>query len=128
VTALLEAIGTCEGEIDERYLDVVTAVSGSGPAYMYLVLDAIAEGAVKMGINRNLALRLAAYTMKGASSMVISELESNGKQIMQMKDEVCSPGGTTIHGVTELENNAVRSAFIKCIEAAANRSKELNQQ
>jgi pyrroline-5-carboxylate reductase len=100
---------------------------------MFLVLDALADGGVKMGLTRSMALRLAAQTMLGSSMMVMNELNkinsssSSAKHIMQMKEEVCSPGGTTIYGISELENNHVRSAFIKCVEAATNRAKELNK-
>jgi pyrroline-5-carboxylate reductase len=96
---------------------------------MYLILDALADGAVKMGITRQLAIRLAAQTMLGSASMVVSELnkESNGKHIMQMKEEVCSPGGTTCYGIHELERNGLRNSLISAIEAATNRGKQLSK-
>ena len=95
---------------------------------MFLVLDALANGGVKMGLTRQMAIRLAAQTMLGSSMMVMNELNSSNafsKHVMQMKEEVCSPGGTTIYGIAELEKHKVRSAFIKCIESATNRAKEL---
>jgi pyrroline-5-carboxylate reductase len=97
---------------------------------MFLILDALADGAVKMGMSRQLALRLAAHTMLGSASLAIetSDCFSNGKHIMQIKEEVCSPGGTSIYGIAELENYRVRSALIRCIEVATIRSKELNNQ
>ena len=99
---------------------------------MFLVLDALADGGVKMGLTRQMAIRLAAQTMLGSSMMVVNELakqelSNNGKHLMQMKEEVCSPGGTTIYGISELEKHGVRSALIKCIESATNRAKELNK-
>jgi pyrroline-5-carboxylate reductase len=125
---LLKSIGTCEGQINEELMDVVTALSGSGPAYMFIVLDALADGGVKMGLTRQLALRLAVQTMLGSARMVIDELDNHpaSKHIMKMKEEVCSPGGSTIAGVTELESHSIRAAFIRCIEKATIRSQELN--
>ncbi len=97
---------------------------------MFYILDALADGGVKMGLSRQLALKLATQTMLGSSSMVIEEInkQSNGKHIMQLKEEVCSPGGTTIYGISELEKNKVRSALIKCVEEATLRAKQLNSQ
>jgi pyrroline-5-carboxylate reductase len=97
---------------------------------MFLILDALADGAVKMGMSRQLALRLAAQTMLGSASLAIetSESFSNGKHILQLKEEVCSPGGTSIHGIAELENYKVRSALIRAVEVGTIRSKELNIQ
>jgi pyrroline-5-carboxylate reductase len=96
---------------------------------MFVVLDALADGGVKMGLSRQLSLRLAAQTMLGSASMVVKELDSlNGKHILQMKEEVCSPGGTTIHGISELESHRMRAAFIKCVEAATNRARELSEK
>lgn len=80
-----------------------------------------------MGLERDLAIRLASQTMLGAASMVMEQLnEKHGKHIMQMKEEVCSPGGTTINGIAQLEKYRVRSALINCIEQATKRAAELN--
>ena len=97
---------------------------------MCLILDALSDGAVKMGMNRQLALSLAARTMSGTANMIINELnkESGAKHVMSFKEEVSSPGGTTIYGISELEKNNVRNAFMKCVEAATNRAKELNSK
>ena len=94
---------------------------------MCLILDAMADGGVKMGLNRDFALKLASQTMLGSAQMVIQELnkDSSRKHLMQIKEEVCSPGGTTICGIAELENQRVRAAFINCIEVATKRAKEL---
>lgn len=96
---------------------------------MCIVLDALAEGAVKMGMSRQLALSLATRTMAGSANMIINELnkEGLGKHIMSIKEEISSPGGTTIFGLSELERYNVRHAFGKCIETATNRAKELNR-
>lgn len=95
---------------------------------MCVILDALADGAVKMGMSRRLALRLAAQTMLGSAKMVVGELdkEFGRKHIMEMKEEVCSAGGTTIYGISELEDHRFRSALIKCVESGTNRAKELN--
>jgi pyrroline-5-carboxylate reductase len=134
--SLLEAIGTCEKEIPESLMNAVTGLSGSGPAYMFIILDALADGGVKMGMSRSLALRLAAQSMLGSGAMVVNELNtselegntSGGKHVMLMKEEICSPGGTTIYGIDELENHRVRHAFISCVEAATLRARELEDQ
>jgi len=127
VSDMLESIGTCEGEIKENQMDVVTALSGSGPAYMFLILESLSAGAERMGMDKDMAIRLAAQTMLGAASMVKKELNAqDGKHIMQMKEEVCSPGGTTINGIAQLEKHKVRSALIDCIESATKRAVELN--
>lgn len=128
VSDLLMSIGTSEGEIDESLMDVVTALSGSGPAYMFLILESLANGAEKMGMNKDMAVRLASQTMLGAASMVMDELNNkkSGKKIVQMKEEVCSPGGTTVTGIAQLEKGKVPSALIDCIEHATKRAVQLN--
>jgi len=129
VQNLLESIGTCENEVPEDMMDVITGLSGSGPAYMFTVLDGMAEGGVKMGMTRDMALRMAVQTMFGSAQMVIQEMKKNGvnaKHIMQMKEEVTSPGGTTAHGLAELEEKGVRSAFIKCVVAATRQAQAMS--
>ena len=92
---------------------------------MFLILDALADGGVKMGLTRDMALKLATQTMFGSASMLLEELNKlNGKHLMQMKEEVCSPGGTTIYGIAELEKYNLRSSLIKCIEAGTQRARE----
>ena len=97
---------------------------------MCVVLDALADGAVKMGMSRQLALSLSARTMAGTANMIVNELdkESGAKHLLSFKEEVSSPGGTTIHGLFALEENNVRHAFMKCIQSATNRAKELNSK
>jgi pyrroline-5-carboxylate reductase len=128
VADLLESIGACEGEVNEDIMDVVTALAGSGPAYMFLILDALADGAVKMGLDRQTAIRLATQTMIGSSKMVISELNKTkgGKDVQQLRVEVCSPGGTTLEGIKALKNAEVTNALVNCIRAATDHAAELS--
>nr|WBG54461.1 pyrroline-5-carboxylate reductase [Austinograea rodriguezensis] len=111
---MLKAVGQCD-EVPESFLDAVTGLSGAGPAYMYLVVEALADGGVRMGLPRDLAQRLAAQTMMGAAKMVLT----TGKHPGQLKDEVCSPGGCTIQGVQVLEVAGLRSALISAVHTAA---------
>ncbi len=105
----------------ESLMDAVTAVSGSGPAYGYLFIEALADAAVRMGIPRQQAIRYAAQTLKGAADMVLQ----TGTHPGVLKDGVCSPGGTTIAAVSKLEEKGFRSAVIEAAIAAWNRSREL---
>ncbi len=107
----------------ESLMDAVTAVSGSGPAYAYLFVEALADAAVKMGMPRAQAIRFSAQTLKGAAEMVIS----TGSHPGALKDGVCSPAGTTIAAVTKLEEKGFRSAIIEAALAAWERSKELGK-
>lgn len=106
---------------DERLMDAVTAISGSGPAYGYVFVDALADAAVKMGMHREQAIRYAAQTLKGAATMIL-ETQKNPNQL---KDEVCSPAGTTIAGITRLDECGFRNAVIQAALAAWERAKEL---
>lgn len=106
---------------EENLMNAVTAVSGSGPAYGYVFIDALADAAVKMGMQRDQAIRYAAQTLKGAATMVL-ETQKNPNQL---KDEVCSPAGTTIAGVTRLDECGFRNAVIQAALAAWNRANEL---
>ncbi|XP_066993279.2 pyrroline-5-carboxylate reductase 3 [Anabrus simplex] len=121
-TKLLKAVGTCE-EVPESYLDPITALSGSGPAYIYVTIEALADGGVKMGLPRDLAYRLAAQTVLGASRMVLETKVHPG----ELKDNVTSPAGTTIAGLHVLEQYRLRAAFIGAVEAATNRSLQLSK-
>ncbi len=107
----------------ESLMDAVTAVSGSGPAYVYLFTEALADAAVRMGMPRSQALRYAAQTLKGAAEMVLSTGEHPGA----LKDAVCSPGGTTIAAVTKLEETGFRHAVISGALAAWERAVELGK-
>ncbi|MDR2159678.1 MAG: pyrroline-5-carboxylate reductase [Treponema sp.] len=107
--------------IEERYMDAVTALSGSGPAFVYLFIEALADGGVQAGLPRDKALRYAAQTVLGAASMIkTTELHPG-----VLKDMVCSPGGTTIAGVAALEGGAFRGTVMRAVEAAWKRSIEL---
>lgn len=107
----------------EMYMDAVTAVSGSGPAYIYLVIEAMIDAAVKVGLNQDIARLLVLETCKGSIAM----LETTGEHPAVLKAQVCSPAGTTIAGIRELEDNGLRKAFFDAIEAAWTRSQELSE-
>lgn len=119
VSQLLSAVGLAF-EVDEKLLDAVTGLSGSGPAYAYLLIEALSDGGVRMGLPRPLATSLAAQTLRGAAEMVLL-----GDHPGVLKDRVTSPGGTTIAGLQALEDRGVRGALIAAVEAATRRSKEL---
>jgi pyrroline-5-carboxylate reductase len=107
--------------VKEELLDVVTGLSGSGPAYVYLMIEALSDAGVLMGLPRDLSLKLAAQTVAGAAQMVVD----TGRHPAVLRDEVTSPGGTTIAGLEALEAGAVRSAFLSAVRAATERSREL---
>lgn len=123
--ALFSAAGMAV-QVQEYQLDALTGVSGSGPAYMFLALEAMADGGVAAGLPRALSLRIAAQTMKGAAEMVLQE--NGGEPLTHpatLKDKVASPAGTTIEGVTTLEKHGFRSSLIEAVKAAALRSRAL---
>ncbi len=110
--------------IRENYLmDAVTGLSGSGPAYIFIVVDALADAGVKMGLSRKDAQNLAAQTVMGAAKMLMETHEHPG----QLKDRVTSPGGTAIAGIHTLEKGGLRTTLIDAVEAATLRAKELGQ-
>jgi len=106
---------------DERLMDAVTGLSGSGPAYVFLILEAMSDAGVRVGLPRDIAARLAAQTLLGSAKMALE----TGEPLCKLKDMVTSPGGTTIAGLQKLEDGAVRAAIYAAVEAATNRSKEL---
>ena len=109
--------------LEERLMDSASALSGSGPAYMYLLLEAMADGAVACGIPRQKALNYAAMTMAGAAQMYLT----TGQHPGQLKDAVCSPGGSTIAGIRELEAKGYRGMLMDCVLAAYRKNKELGK-
>jgi pyrroline-5-carboxylate reductase len=117
---LLGAVGIAF-QVDERLMDAVTGLSGSGPAYGYVMIEALADGGVRMGLPRDVALALAAKTLLGAARMVLE----TGEHPAVLKDRVASPGGTTIAGLKALEERGLRGALIAAVEAATRRSMEL---
>lgn len=120
---LLSACGSVE-EGPESWIDIHTGLSGSGVAFVYLFAEAMAEGAVKMGMPSALAQRIAAQTILGAGCM----LRDSAKPAAVLKSEVCTPGGTTIYGLHALEKGGVRSATMSAVEAATERARELGRK
>lgn len=115
-------IGMCL-ELDERLINAVTGLSGSGPAYGFLFIEALADGGVRAGLPRDVALKLAAATVKGAAALVLS----TGKHPGDLKDMVASPGGTTIEGLAVLESRGFRSAVMDAVFAAYRKAAGLGQ-
>ena len=122
VKEILSCAGKVE-QVSEKLMDVVTAVSGSGPAYGFMFIEALADAAVLLGMPRSQAYIYAAQTLKGAAQMVVETSEHPAK----LKDAVCSPGGTTIQAVKSLEEKGFRSAVISAVESAYNKSVDLGK-
>ena len=120
--SILEAAGKVE-IVPEKLMDCVTAVSGSGPAFVFMFIEALADAAVRCGMPRAQAYIYAAQTVKGSASLVLE----TGKHPGALKDSVTSPAGTTIEGVAALEENGFRSAVIKAVTAACEKSDELGK-
>ena len=107
--------------VDEKHMDAVTALSGSGPAYIYIILESLAEAGVKVGLPRDVATLLAAQTTLGAATVVLE----TGDHPALLKDAVTTPAGCTIDGILELEEGKLRVTLIKAVVKAAQRAKEL---
>ncbi len=119
---MLNAVGLCV-RVEEKHMDAVTGLSGSGPAYVYLAIEALSDGGVQMGLPREIATKLAAQTVLGAARMVLE----TGKHPGQFMDEVATPGGTTVEGLRALEDAGVRKAFADAVVAATEKSRRLAQ-
>ena len=120
VEKIFSAVGTVAC-VKEPLLDAVTGLSGSGPAFIYLIIEALSDSGVLMGLPRDLSLQLAAQTVSGAAEMVLK----TGLHPAQLKEQVTSPGGTTIAGLAALEKAGVRAAFQSAVRVATERSVEL---
>jgi len=122
VHALFSPTGMCM-ELPESQINAVGSVAGSGIGFMFPIMEALSDGAVKVGLSRELGLKMAAQAMKGAAELFLQE----GKHPGALKDSVCSPGGTTIRGIAELERSGVRSGVINAVDAAYSRYEELGK-
>ena len=122
VRSLFDLVGTTV-EVTESLMDAVTGLSGSGPAWAYTVIEALADGGVRAGLPRETALKLAAQTLLGASRLLLE----SGEHPAVLRDQVTSPGGTTAAGLHKLEEKGLRDALISTVLAAAERSAELGQ-
>lgn len=123
--ALMSSVGLALS-VEERMMDAVTGLSGSGPAYVFIMVEALADGAVAAGLPRDKAMALAAQTVAGAARMIFESSEDGSiTHPGVLKDKVASPAGTTINGIAELETSGVRGALIRAVRASAKRSEEL---
>jgi len=123
VKRLLSMMGICE-EIDEKYMDAITALSGSGPGYLSIIIEALMYAGLKVGLPRNIALTSAAQTVLGTGKLII-ELQEHPARI---KDMVTTPGGTTIDAIYELEGSQIRQALMRAIGEAAKKSQIIREK
>ena len=123
VKALLNMMGICE-EVDEKYMDAITALSGSGPGYLSIIIEALMYAGLKVGLPRNIALTSSAQTVLGTGKLVI-ELQEHPAKI---KDMVTTPGGTTIEAIYELEGSQIRQSLMRAVGEAAKKSQLIREQ
>ncbi|WP_088068622.1 pyrroline-5-carboxylate reductase [Gottfriedia luciferensis] len=123
VMDIFNSFGKCE-LVNEKLMDAIPAVSGSSPAYVYLMIEALADGAVLQGIQRNQAYKLAAQAVLGAAKMVLETELHPG----ELKDQVCTPGGATIEAIAELEKHGFRSSIISAMERCTEKSMSLGKK
>lgn len=122
VKKIMDSVGISL-QVDEKHMDAITAISGSGPAYVYLVVESMINAGLQVGLDVSLLRNLVFKTVSGSIKM----LEETGEHPAILREQVCSPGGTTIAGVKELEENGIRRAFFQAIEKACQRSVELGK-
>jgi pyrroline-5-carboxylate reductase len=123
VITLLNMMGICD-EMDEKYMDAITAVSGSGPGYMSIIIEALTYAGLKVGLPRNIALAAAAQTVMGTGKLVIELHEDPAK----IKDMTTTPGGTTIEAIYQIEQSQIRPAMIRAIEEATKKSQTIREK
>ena len=123
VKTLLNMMGICE-EIDEKYMDAITALSGSGPGYLAIIIEAMAYAGLKVGLPRNIALNCAAQTVMGTGKLVVDLHEEPAK----IKDMTTTPGGTTIEAIYQIEQSQIRPAMIRAIEEATKKSQAIREK
>lgn len=122
IQAVLDSVGLAV-EVAETQMDAVTGLSGSGPAYVCIIIEALADGGVLAGLPRPLAMKLATQTVLGTATMIAETKRHPG----ELKDAVASPGGTTIEAISVLEQNGIRGALIEAVAASAERSREMGE-
>jgi pyrroline-5-carboxylate reductase len=123
VKAILNMMGICE-EVDEKYMDAITALSGSGPGYLSIIIEALMYAGLKVGLPRNIALYSAAQTVLGTGKLIV-ELQEHPARI---KDMVTTPGGTTIEAIYELEGSQIRQALMRAVEEATKKSQLIREK
>ena len=123
VKTLLDMMGICD-EMDEKYMDAITAVSGSGPGYLSIIIEALMYAGLKVGLPRNIALAAAAQTVMGTGKLIIDLHEDPSK----IKDMTTTPGGTTIEAIYQIEQSQIRPAMIRAIEEATKKSQTIREK